>query len=129
MAGDIDYDGGLTLSVSVANMDDAIGWYQKVLGFALLYRLDEIGWCELSTGVARVNLGLSVTEKVTPGGATPTFGVKDIETATQALESHGVKLDGEIMTIEGMVKFQTFYDPDGNTLMFFQDLSDGSFGQ
>ena len=128
MAGDIDYDGGLTLSVSVANLDSAIEWYGKILGFELLYRLDEMGWCEMSTGVARVNMGLSVTEKVAPGGATPTFGVKDIEAARGALESHGVKLDGEIMTIEGMVKLQTFYDPDGNTLMFFQDLSGGSAG-
>ncbi len=125
MTAAINYDGGLTLSLSVADLDKGIAWYSKTLGFELLYRMDDIGWCELSTGVARVNLGLSVTEKPAPGGATPTFGVTDIEAARASLESNDVRLDGDIMTIEGMVRLQTFYDPDGNTLMFFQDLSGG----
>ena len=120
----IDYDGGLTLSLPVSDLDKSIIWYQDTLGFNLLYRLDEMGWCEMSTGVARVNVGLSVTEDRKPGGATPTFGVKDIETARVALEKTKVKLDGDIMTIPDMVRLQTFYDPDGNSLMFYQDLSD-----
>lgn len=120
----IDYDGGLTLSLSVSDLDQAIGWYQSVLGFELIYRMDELGWCELTTGVERVNLGLSVTETVTPGGATPTFGVKDIEAARASLAAQGVKLDGEIMVIDGLVSLQTFYDPDGNSLMFYEELKD-----
>lgn len=120
----IDYDGGLTLSLPVSDLDKSIDWYQDTLGFNLLYRLDEMGWCEMSTGVARVNVGLSVTEERKPGGATPTFGVKDIEAARAALENKNVKLDGDIMTIPDMVRLQTFYDPDGNSLMFYQDLSD-----
>ena len=119
-----DYDGGLTLSLPVSDLDKSIDWYQDTLGFNLLYRLDEMGWCEMSTGVARVNVGLSVTEERKPGGATPTFGVKDIEAARAALENKNVKLDGDIMTIPDMVRLQTFYDPDGNALMFYQDLSD-----
>lgn len=128
MAKDIDYDGGLTLSISVSDLERAIAWYQLVLGFELVYKMDEMGWCEMSTGVARVNVGLSVTENVNTGGATPTFGVKDIEAARKVLESHDTRLDGDIMTIEGMVRLQTFYDPDGNSLMFYEDLSDGQFG-
>ncbi len=124
MAHPIDYDGGLTLSLPVSDLDKSIDWYQVTLGFKLLYRLDEMGWCEMSTGVARVNVGLSVTEERNPGGATPTFGVKDIEAARAALENKNVKLDGDIMTIPDMVRLQTFYDPDGNSLMFYQDLSD-----
>lgn len=128
MAGKIQYNGGLTLSLSVSNLDEAIAWYGDVLGFELIYRMDDMGWCEMSTGVEQVNVGLSVTEEVAPGGATPTFGVVNIEAARQALEAAGVKLDGDIMTIEGMVSLQTFYDPDGNSLMFFQDLSGGQYG-
>lgn len=124
MTHQIDYDGGLTLSLPVSDLDKSIDWYQDTLGFNLLYRMDEMGWCEMSTGVARVNVGLSVTEERNPGGATPTFGVKDIETARVALENKNVKLDGDIMTIPDMVRLQTFYDPDGNSLMFYQDLSD-----
>ena len=124
----IDYDGGLTLSLSVANLDASIAWYESVLGFKLLYRLDDMGWCELSTGVERVNVGLGVREEVQPGGATPTFGVTDIEAARSRLEASDVRLDGDIMTIPDMVRLQTFYDPDGNSLMFYQDVSGGSLG-
>lgn len=125
MTSTIDYDGGLTLSLQVSDLEKAITWYESILGFKLLYKLDEMGWCELATGVERVNVGLSVTEDAKPGGATPTFGVTDIEAARAELEASDVKLDGDIMTIPDMVRLQTFYDPDGNSLMFYQDLSDG----
>ena len=122
----ITYNGGLTLSLSVSDMTRSIDWYQSVLGFELLYRMDEIGWCELSTGVERVNVGLSVTEEHKPGGATPTFGVSDIRAARASLEEHGVRLDGDIMTIPNMVHLQTFYDPDDNSLMFFEEIPNDS---
>lgn len=119
----IKYDGGLTVGLPVANLDTAIDWYQRVLGFELLYKMDDIGWSELVSPVDRVNVGLSAVETPNPGGATPTFGVHDIEAARQILEKHGVRLDGDIMTIDNMVRLQTFYDPDNNALMFFQDIS------
>jgi predicted enzyme related to lactoylglutathione lyase len=93
-----------------------------VLGFELLYKVDDIGWCELQSSVARVNVGLGQVEKPTPGGTTPTFGVKDIEAARKKLLAAGVDLDGEIVTYPGMVRLQTFYDPDRNSLMLYQDL-------
>ena len=120
------YNGGLTLSLSVSDLDRAIDWYQSVLGFELLYRMDEICWCELSTGVEKVNVGLSVTEKPQPGGATPTFGVSDIKAARATLEGHSVRLDGDIMTVPDMVHLQTFYDPDENSLMFFEEIPGGA---
>mgnify|MGYP001819087067 FL=1 len=119
----IQFNGGLTLSLAVSDLDRALAWYQSVLGFELIYRRDDIGWCELTTGVERVNLGLSVMETVTPGGATPTFGVEDIEAARASLVDHGVSLDGEILVIDELVKLQTFYDPDGNSFMFYEELA------
>ena len=119
----IAYDGGLTLSLSVTELDPAIGWYESVLGFKLIYRMDDMGWCELATGVNRVNVGLGARETHVPGGATPTFGVKNIEAAMASLKSRQVKLDDNgIVTIPGMVKLLTFYDRDDNALMFYQDL-------
>lgn len=123
MVQSIKYAKGLTLSLSVSNLDDAIAWYENVLGFKLLYRMDDIGWCELESSVPDVNVGLSVTEKPEPGGATPTFGVEDVDTAKAVLAEKDVRMDGDVMVIEGMVKLITFFDPDGNTLMFFEDLS------
>ena len=122
MADKIDYVPGLTLSLSVADLDRGIEWYERVLGFKLEYRMDHIGWCELNSSVPGVNVGLSVVEQPSPGGATPTFGVQDIDAAKASLEAHGVRIDGDIMQIEEMVKLLTFYDPDDNSLMFYQML-------
>jgi catechol 2,3-dioxygenase-like lactoylglutathione lyase family enzyme len=118
----IRYDGGLTCAFAVTDLTRAIDWYRDVLGFELLYRQDEIAWCELRTGVERVNLGLAEREEAGGGGgATPTFGVVDIDEAKTALDAAGVRQDGEIQEIPGLVRLLTFYDPDGNALMFYQD--------
>jgi len=126
MASPIGYDGGLTCAVSVSDLDKALAWYQDVLGFTVLYKLDEMGWAELATEVAKVNVGLGEVEHFESGkgGATLTFGVKDIDAARKQLEAKDVRFDGETRTIEGMVKLATFYDPDGNTLMLYQSLSE-----
>ncbi len=118
----IDYDGGLTCSMGVSDLDRSIAWYRDVLGFTLLYRVEEIAWCELKTGVARVNVGLGVREEAGgSGGATLTFGVTDIEAAKAVLDSHGVRQDGPIRDIPNMVRLLTFFDPDDNALMFYQE--------
>ncbi len=123
MTEQIRYNGGLTVSLPVSDLDKAIDWYQKTLAFELLYRLDDIGWCELTSSVEKVNVGLSVVENPNPGGATPTFGVQDIKAAEASLRSKGVRIDGDIVTIEGMVSLLTFYDQDENSLMFYQELA------
>lgn len=118
------YDGGLTCSIGVSSLDKAIPWYTDILGMRLLYRRDDLAWCELESDVARVNVGLSQVENAGgPGGATLTFGVVDIDAAKGALDAAGVRQDGPILDIPDMVRLLTFFDPDGNTLMFYQDLS------
>ncbi|MCP4945054.1 MAG: VOC family protein [Planctomycetaceae bacterium] len=119
----IDFADGLTLSLPVSNLEKSITWYKEVLGFSLLYKMDELGWCEMQSPVADVNVGLSVVEHPTPGGATPTFGVRDIAAAKSALEAANVRIDGDVVTITDMVQLLTFYDPDDNSLMFFQNLA------
>lgn len=124
MSNDLGFDGALTCAMQCTDLDRAVAWYRDVLGFTELYRVEEMGWCELQSPVARVNVGLSEVE--TPevrGGATPTFGVTDIDIARSRLESQEVAFDGETLTVAGMVRLATFYDPDGNKLMLFQDLS------
>ncbi|RYY44402.1 MAG: VOC family protein [Sphingomonadales bacterium] len=125
----ISYDGGLTCALSVTSLDRSIPWYENVLGMTLMYRMDEIAWCELTSSVARVSVGLSQVESAGgPGGATLTFGVTDLDAAKAALDAAGVRQDGPINEIPGMVRLLTFYDPDGNALMFYQDLSGGEAG-
>ncbi|HEX9946988.1 MAG TPA: VOC family protein [Allosphingosinicella sp.] len=119
----IRFDGGLTCSMGVSDLDRSIAWYRDTLGFDPIYRLEEIAWCELKTGVERVNLGLSEVEEAGgKGGATLTFGVEDIEAAKAELDSLGVRQDGPIRDIPGLVRLLTFYDPDDNALMLYEDL-------
>ena len=124
MSNDLGFDGGLTCAMQCADLDKAIAWYQDVLGFSMIYRMDDLAWCELASPVERVNVGLSqVEEPEVKGGATLTFGVTDIDTTRAALESQDVRFDGDTQVIPGMVSLATFYDPDGNKLMLYQDLS------
>jgi predicted enzyme related to lactoylglutathione lyase len=89
-----------------------------------MYRVDDIGWCELATAVPGVSVGLSQNESVTQGGgATNVWGVADILAAKAHLDAHGVRQDGEIQHIPGLVKLLTFYDPDGNAMMLSENLA------
>ena len=111
----------LTCSMGVTSIDASILWYERVLQCKLLYRADAIGWCELATPMTGVNIGLSQVEAVTQGGgATNVFEVADIEAAKAHLDGEGVRQDGDIQHIPGLVKLLTFYDPDGNAFMFSQ---------
>jgi catechol 2,3-dioxygenase-like lactoylglutathione lyase family enzyme len=121
---DMGYNGGLTIAFQVKDLARSLDWYQNVLGFKLVYHLEEMGWCELSSSVAGVSIGLSQVATMKPGGPTPTFGVNDIDRARSLLEGKNVRFDGETIEIPEMVKLATFFDPDGNSLMLFQSLSD-----
>ena len=123
MASPLQYNGGLTCAINCTDLERSMKWYQDRLGFTFLYKVDEIGWCELATETPNVNVGLSQVEKAGgPGNAILTFGVKDIDTARKKLESQDVRFDGPTQTIPEMVKLATFYDPDNNALMLYQDL-------
>jgi predicted enzyme related to lactoylglutathione lyase len=122
----LDFQQEMTASMGVTNLDRAIAWYGDVLGFELLYRVDEIGWCEMKTHMEGVIVGLSQNQEVKQGGgATNVWTVTDIDAAKAHLDAHNVKQDGDIQHIPDMVKLLTFYDPDGNAMMFAQSLAQG----
>lgn len=124
MAAQLGFDGGLTCAMQVKDIEQSIRWYEQTLGFEVAYKLDDMGWCELKTPIPKVQVGLSQVERPeVKGGATLTWGVADIDAARRSLEEQSVRFDGDTMTIEGMVKLATFYDPDGNKLMLYQDLT------
>jgi CreA protein len=118
------YSENLTISVGVSDLESAIEWYKDVLGLELVYKLDQHGWCEMSTATKHVTIGLGQSEEVKPGSTTPTWGVLDIDVARTHLESKGVRFDGDTYEIDGMVKLCMFYDPDGNSYMLAQSLTD-----
>lgn len=124
-----DYDRQLVISVNVSDFEKAIGWYHDVLGFEVVYRLDDYGWCEVTTPWNGVTIGLGVTEELKQGGTVPTFGVKDIAAARAHLESYDVRFDGDTYDVGGMVKLCTFYDPDGNPWMLAEAHDRDQLGQ
>src|SRR3546814_12201912 len=82
----------LTCSMGATDIDASIAWYERVMQCKLLYRVDEIGWCELATPMAGVNIGLSQVESVTQGGgATNVFEVADIDAEKAHLDAEGVR--------------------------------------
>ncbi|MEO0990025.1 MAG: VOC family protein [Pseudomonadota bacterium] len=113
----------ITLAFSVRDRHASADWYQKMLGFELLYHADDAGWSELQTLTEGVTLGLGEQAEPAPGNSVPVFGVADIEVTRAALEAAHVEFDGPTETIEGMVSTATFYDPDRNALMLAQDLT------
>lgn len=118
------YKGDLTCSIGVRDLKAAQRWFNEVLGFEVIYEVEELGWCEMSTPTKEVSLGIGQLEDVpVKGGATLVFGVKDIESAREKLEAQKVRFDGPTVTYEGMVKLATFFDPDGNKFMLSQNLS------
>lgn len=119
----VSLDNTITLAISVRDRHSSADWYEKHLGFQLLFHADEAGWSELQTNTDGVTLGLGEQMEPSPGNSIPVFGVADIVAARKALENVDVKFDGDTETIEGMVSIATFYDPDNNALMLAQDLS------
>jgi CreA protein len=124
MASPLNFNGRLTISMQVKDRKRSTKWYGDVLGFELEYDVPEIGWCELRTECANVNLGFSEVEKPRSGaGPVPVFEVKDIDAARARMEKMDVRFDGDTRVIPGMVKLATFFDPDGHAWMLSQTLA------
>lgn len=119
----VSLDDTITLALSVRDRHASAAWYNDNLGFELLYHMDDAGWSEVQTNTKGVTLGLAEQTTSNPGNCVPVFGVADIAVARKALESEGIRFDGETETIEGMVSTATFFDPDDNALMLAQDLT------
>jgi len=118
----IEFDKTITLAFGVSNRKASINWYEKHLGFSLIFDVPGIGWAEMTTNVDGVSVGFGDTQEIKPGGCVPVLGVTNIDQARQVLEDQGVRFDGETITHDGMVKLATFYDPDNNAWMLSQNL-------
>jgi len=124
MATTIGHTGRLVCSLGVKNHKAAAEWYVSVLGCGIEFQSDDAGMSFLNTPVANVYLDLSQVETVVAGGgATLVWGVANADEARTTLEAQGVEFDGATREFGGMVRLATFFDPDGNTLMLYQSLT------
>ena len=118
-----DYDGTITLSTPVKDLNASLAWFTDKLGFEELFRAPEAGWAEVGTPAEGVSIGLNQDGDALGPGTTPVFGVRDIGAARNELEAKGVSFEGDTVEIPGMVRLATFTDPDGNRYMLAQSLA------
>jgi predicted enzyme related to lactoylglutathione lyase len=119
----VKFTGQLVCSLQVKDHKASARWYEEMLCCQTVFENDEMGMTFMSTPVGSVHFDLSQVESPqNPGGATLVFGVEDCHAAREAIECKGVRFDGETRDFGGMVRLATFFDPDGNTLMFYQSL-------
>ncbi|MGH1347929.1 MAG: VOC family protein [Nannocystales bacterium] len=116
----------ITIAFSVSDRRKSVDWYSKHFGFDVSATFDEMGWTELRTATPGVILGLGDMEKPKPGNCVPVFGVQDLDASRAILEAEDVRFDGDTVTVPGMTKIATLYDPDGNALMISEDLTGGA---
>ena len=115
-------------STSVGNLENSIKWYSEKLGVELVYKVEEIGWCEMTTPVAGITIGLSQVENPETKGTVLTWEVSNVAHTRSLLEQAGVKFAGDTSTIPNLVILASFYDPDGNTYMISQTLTAEAVG-
>ncbi|MCD7445172.1 VOC family protein [Streptomyces lincolnensis] len=118
-----EYDGSFTPWLGVRDLHKSISWYSEKLGLEVSFLAEEAGWCELGIGAEHVFVGLyRMDSPGGTGGATLTFGVRDLDRERARLERLGVSFDGPTTAIPGLVSIATFRDLDNNPVMFSQPL-------
>jgi len=114
------------VSLDVTDWEAAKKFYSEVLEWPVAYSDDQFGWFEYGreneTHVSINRWDEPATVPPRLGGATIVFTVDDADQVTAALREKGVKCD-EVVNIPGVVKYGTFYDPEGNRLQFASNPS------
>lgn len=118
---DIDYSGYAVVSLPVSNLDKSERWYSRTLGMATTRKLEDPPWCEMSTAIDGVLLGLAEVDKVRVGDATLTLTVNDVNVARTQLIERGADVS-EVLEIENVARVVTLLDLDGNALMLRETL-------
>jgi predicted enzyme related to lactoylglutathione lyase len=104
----------------VKDIDAAKKFYGDVLGLKKIF--DMGGWCEFSHSEGAASIGLNAQREDDERGATVVLKVVDLARAQKELKAKGVKFEGEVHEVPGVVRIATFRDPDGNRLQLCQVL-------
>src|ERR1700727_2710002 len=106
---------------SVNDFESAKKFYGNVLG--LKKTLEAPEWAECSGAEGEESIGVAINPHAgKEPGATIVLQVEDIEREHKRLETAGVKFEGKIEEIPGIVKLANFGDPSGNRLQLAQPL-------
>ena len=106
---------------SVNDFEGAKKLYGNVLGLKKPFEAQE--WAEFAGGEGQETIGVAVNPHAgKEPGATIVLQVEDIDRERKRLETAGVKFEGKIEEIPGIVRLTTFRDPSGNRLQLAQPL-------
>jgi predicted enzyme related to lactoylglutathione lyase len=106
---------------SVNDFEGAKKFYGKVLGLKKTFEAQQ--WAEFAGAEGQETIGVAVNPQAgKEPGATIVLHVEDIERERTRLEAAGVKFEGKIEEIPGIVRLTTFRDPSGNRLQLAQPL-------
>ncbi|UFU00059.1 VOC family protein [Radiobacillus kanasensis] len=103
-----------TVFLKVKHFDEAVEWYEKILGFEVRWKIDEGGIAAMEIGETPLTL-MRATEGFRPVEEPQfNFYVSNIHKAYNHLKSHGI----EVMEIidHGDLETFDFKDLDGNVL-------------
>jgi catechol 2,3-dioxygenase-like lactoylglutathione lyase family enzyme len=101
----------------VRDMGAAVAFYRDMLGLPLVRR-DGDEWAEFEAGPVR--LALHGKAEVLPGSGTVVFRVADLDDATMVLAGRGATVEDHIGEVEGLARFATVRDPDGNPVQLIE---------
>ena len=105
----------------VSDMNAAKRFYGEILGLKKIFEIE--GWCEFSHGEGAASIGLNQQRQGDDErGATVVLRVDDLARVQKELAAKGVKFEGEIQEVPGVVRLATFRDPSGNRLQLCQVL-------
>ena len=115
----------MKVTVSWFGVDDfesAKKFYGQVLGLNKTFEAQQ--WAEFATAPRgkRPSESRQTRTRAKSPGATVVLDVNDVERERKRLESAGVKFEGKIEEIPGIVRIATFRDPFGNRLQLAQAL-------
>ena len=105
-------------------------WYEEVLGLKVKFKTPDHGWQEFdfeetpSTRFAIESAPILDASPVEQQGIMISFRVGDVDQAVDILEKKGVEFFGNPkIKEEGVSRFATFQDPEGNWLQLSQRIN------
>ncbi len=110
--------------IPVVDHQTAVNWYKKLIGRdADVVPTEGVAEWQLAEN-AWIQVG---TDPDNAGNTTIVFNVSDIDAQCTACEAANVSL-GEVLEYTGIVKMVDAIDPDGNKVVFVQELSNTTNG-
>jgi catechol 2,3-dioxygenase-like lactoylglutathione lyase family enzyme len=100
------------------DMDASVAFYRDVVGLTLVRR-EGNEWAEFEAGPIKLALHGS-DGSLASGGGTVVFRVDDLDGTRWVLEQRGAAFDDYVGEVEGLARFATFRDPDGNPLQVIE---------